>query len=214
MYEYLNYLLHILKCTLCWIKCALFWIEDHPVLVGVTVPMILGIFGVRKYAKNKRLEACFGFYCSLKLQINYLKTILDEKNMLNTKTLDSGNIYTLLYDPSIISKVCPAFHLPENDYIYTLSDCCEKIKITIMDSKCNINPSSITRSEWDNNIQIIYNFCEFIRTYQKNTSVKISNIRDAKTKSSKYKHIQFCEDFIKAIENIVTAINEVCEEVS
>lgn len=202
------------KCFCNIIEYILCWIEAHPIFVGVTVPMIVGFFSVREYVKKKRLEACFGFYASLKLQINYLKTLLIEKNMLNTKDVKLGNIFTLLYDNNILTNICSAFHFPEPEYMCAISDCCEKIQSTLMNSKCNINPNSITRFDWDKNIQTIYNFCEFIRTYQKNVSIKIIKEEDAKDINSKFKHIQWCEDFNKSLETIVNAIDKVCGEVS
>lgn len=207
MCEYLKCFCNIIEYILCWI-------EEHPIFVGVTVPMIVGIFSVRKYAKNKRLEACFGFYASLKLQINYLKTLLDERNMLNIEETEFGNIYSLLYDTKVLNNICPAFHSPEAEYMCAISDCCEKIQNTLMDSKCNINPNSITRYDWDKNLQTVYNFCEFVRTYQKKTSLKITTEQDAKDKNSNYKHILLCEEFIKALKNIVNAIDKACSEVS
>lgn len=202
------------KCFCNIIEYVLCWIEAHPIFVGVTVPMIVGFFSVREYVKNKRLEACFGFYASLKLQINYLKTLLGERNMLNTKDENAGNIYTLLYDAKILTNICSAFHFPEPEYMCAISECCEKIQSTLMDSKCNINPTSITRCDWDKNLQTIYNFCEFIRTYQKKVSIKIMNEEDAKDANSNFKHIQLCENFNNSLETIVNAINKACEKLS
>ena len=201
------------KCFCNTIEYVLCWIESHPIFVGVTVPMIVGFFSVREYVKNKRLEACFGFYASLKLQINYLKTLLDERNMLNTENVEAGNIYTLLYDDKLLTHICPAFHFPESEYMCAISDCCEKIQNTLMDSKCNINPTSIARCDWDKELQNIYNFCEFIRTYQKKVSIKIINEKDAIATNSKYKHIKLCEEFNKSLQTIINAIDEACQNV-
>ena len=133
--------------------------------------------------------------------------------MLNIKDVDTGNIYTLLYDSSILTNICSAFHFPEPDYMCAISDCCEKIENTLMNSECNINPTSITRRDWDENLQNIYNFCEFIRTYQKNILFKIVDEKDAKDINSKFKHIQMCDNFKNSLETIVKAIDKSCKKI-
>lgn len=188
------------------INCILSWIENHSVLIGVIGAVVSGSLIFNKYLKQKRAEAFFGFYARLRLQLNNLHRWLNEKDWLEVDDPSKGNIYTLMYGADIKDKECSGFHEPDADYINTLKILVSKIKETLTETESNVYPKSSCKVEWYNNLQILYDFCEFIE--QDGLYGKISEAKFNNKGQVEYKHIVKCKALRGAISKIKEAINE------
>ena len=197
------------------IKYALYWIEKHPVLMGVIttimgviITVIIGSFWFRKFLRQKRAEAFFGFYARLLLQLNSLQVWLNEKELLNTDSnnIKQGNIYALMYNPATLNEVCPGFHDLSTDDLSDLKKLTLQLKNTLLESENNVYPKHSQKKSWYNSQLILFLFCDFIE--QDSLRKNISHPKyDSGDNSGNYKHIVKCNELIIAMNSIQSSIN-------
>ena len=179
------------------------WIESHSVTVVLITPVIAGFFGIHKFIRKKRAEASFGFYARLLLRLKYLRTWLDDKNLLETDNPQSGNIYALIYIEETQKRVCPGFHVPSGEELNELKRLVSELKETMTGSDSNVYPKASDRTHWYNSQQVLYEFCEFI---EYDSERRNTNIAESPENADKYKHTTLCEKLAAAMNYIKESI--------
>lgn len=179
--------------------CILEFIENHSVLVGVITSVVVGSLWMRKFLKQKRAEAFFGFYTKLSLFLNELQTNLDEKNLLNISDSDAGNIYALIYVPDYLKIVCPKFSKIENNDLKPYQEIANRIKELLLNTENNVYPKGAKRDKWYKSQQAIFSFCEFITN---DAYRQITNIKS----EPEAQHITKCKLLVDAIDYIQQSI--------
>jgi hypothetical protein len=143
----------------------------------------------------------------LLIQLNYLRTWLDDKNLLETDNHEIGNIYALIYIDETRNEECRGCKLPEGEELKELKELISKLRETMINSENNVYPKSSKKTEWYKSQQVLYEFCEFIEndSMRRNTNI-------AKTKSSEnteeYKHIMMCKKLTDAMDCIKDSIEK------
>ena len=183
------------------------WIECHPVTMALITTVTAGTFWLHKYINHKRAEAFFGFYTRLLIQLKYLRTWLNAKNLLETDNHEKDNIYALIYTEETKIEVCKVNHKLSDEEFEELKELVKELKETITRSDNNVYPKASKKKEWYENQQVLYEFCEFIEndSMRRNTNI-------AKTKSlenvDEYKHITMCKKLIAAMNCIKDSIEK------
>lgn len=193
---YINNLLHILKYILCFI-------EENSVLVGVMTSVLAGSLWFRKFLKQKRAEAFFGFYSKLSLRLKSLQTMLEENGQLNISNSKEGNIYSLIYIEDYMKKVCPSYKSPEDNELELYKSAAKELKNILLNTENNVYPQGTKRKEWYENQHVLFLFCEFIENeaYQHITNEEFDN------GENESKHITKCKLLVNAMNNIQESIN-------
>lgn len=179
--------------------CILEFIESHSVLMGVVTSVIVGSLWMRKFLKQKRAEAFFGFYTKLSLFLDELYNRLDEKDLLNISDSESGNIYSLIYVPNYVNIVCPKFSGIENEDLTSYQKLTGRIKELLLNTENNVYPKGAKREKWYKSQQILFSFCEFITN---DAYREITNIKS----EPEAQHIAKCKSLVEAINYIQQSI--------
>lgn len=185
------------------------WIEGHPVLIGIATTVFLGSFGFRKFIKQKRAEAFFGFYARLLLQLKSLQSWLDEKELLNTDEDKSllGNIYALMYNPAALDEACPGFRDLNESELNDLKGLVLQLRKTLIESENNVYPKHSSKELWYESQQVLYLFCDFIE--QDGLRKKESKYKyDKGINEGKFKHMVKCDELKTAIHTIQSFISK------
>ena len=189
-------LLHIIKYILCFI-------EENSVLMGVITSVIVSSLWFRKFLRQKRAEAFFGFYSKLSLLLNALQTKLDDNGQLNVSDAKVGNIFSLIYTDEIRKKIYPKYKIPNEEELNLYKSTVKDLKDILLNTDNNVFPQGSDRKEWYKSQHIIFNFCEFLENEicQKNTN------KESEYVESEPKHIIKCRLLIDAMDNIQKSIN-------
>jgi len=188
---------HIIECILCFV-------EENPVLVGIITSMIVSSLWFRKYIRQKRAEAFFGFYAKLSLCLISLRTKLEENGQLNISSSDAGNIYSLIYAEGDIKTICPSYKKPNDKELKLYQSAAKKLKEILLNSENNVYPRGSKRKEWYQSQHIIFLFCEFLENEEHwHTTNKEFDRGD-----NEYKHIKKCRSLINAMDYIQESIND------
>jgi len=184
------------------IESILSIIEKNSVLVGIIVSIITGSLWFRKYIKQKRAEAFFGFYAKLSLRLKSLQERLEENGQLNISDYNAGNIYSLIYDDKSMKTFCPSYKKPDENKLKLYMEAAKELKDILINTENNVYPPGTKRKEWYENQHIIYSFCEFIENdaYQHITNKEYIDDKNIPI------HIMKCKLFINAINNIQKSI--------
>ncbi len=193
--EFIHTLMHILKYIICFI-------EEYPVLIGIITSVVTGSIWFRKYIRQKRAEAFFGFYTKLSLRLKSLQTILEENGQLNISDPQKGNIYSLIYTENFIKDVCPSYKVPEPDELKLYISYAKELKQILLNTENNVYPKGTKREEWYENQHILFLFCEFLENeeYHHRTNEEF----DTENAS---KHIKKCKILVNAMNSIQESIN-------
>lgn len=185
------------------IECILYFIEESPVLVGIITSMIVSSLWFRKYIRQKRAEAFFGFYAKLSLCLNSLQAKLEENGQLNVEEFNAGNIYSLIYAKDCIKTICPSYKEPKPEELKIYQSAAKELKALLINTENNVYPRGAKRKEWYESQQIIYLFCEFLenKEYWHTTNKEFDN------GEKEYKHVKKCKLLIDAINCIQESIN-------
>ena len=194
--EYLLSLFHI-------IECVLDYIEDNSVLVGVITSVIVSSLWLRKFLRQKRAEAFFGFYAKLSLYLRSLQARLDERSLLNTEISEAGNIYSLIYTKETIADFCPSFHMPSDEDLKYFTNIAEEIQQTLLNTESNVYPPKSDRKKWYESQHTLFSFCDFLK---RSECQHITNTRTAKGKTEDT-HIEKCKLLVDAINYILDSIS-------
>lgn len=179
------------------IDCILQYVEDHPVLVGVSTSVIIGSLWMHKFLRQRRAEAFLSFYSKLSLYIYELQTKLNEKELLDISKPESGNIFSLIYLENHINKVCPNFHIPTDEDLNPLKPIATEIRELLIKTDNNVYPRGAKREQWYKSQQTIFSFCEFIINGEHR---HLTNISDDKP------HITKCKSLLDAMNYIQESI--------
>lgn len=187
---------HIIECIFCFI-------EENPVLVGIITSMIVSTFWFRKYIRQKRAEAFFGFYAKLSLRLKSLRTKLEENGQLNISEAPAGNIYSLIYAEDDIKTICPSYKKPNEKELKLYQSASKELKDILLNTENNVYPRGSKRREWYESQQIIFLFCEFLESkeYWHTTNKEFDNGDD------EFKHVKKCRLLINAMNCIQESIN-------
>ena len=185
------------------IEHILLFIENHSVLVGVVVSLLTSTFWLRKFLRQKRAEAFFGFYSKLSLRIKSLQKRLEEAGQLNTSSYENGNIYSLIYVKSYIREICPGYRIPEDDDLKPLQAAATELKNILLDSNNNVYPRGSNRQRWYESQHIIFLFCEFL---ENSAFWHITN-KSQTNENGDPRHIELCKSLVSAMNYIQSSIN-------
>lgn len=194
--EFLSSLLHIIKCALCYI-------EDNSVLVGVITSVIASSLWLRKFLRQKRAEAFFGFYSKLSLHLIALQTRLDEKGLLNISEPRAGNIYSLIYTKDCVKEFCPSFAELSDKDLVPFQTLAKEIKKTLLDTDSNVYPPKANRKQWYESQHILFSFCDFLE----NTEYHYMTNKRTDEGKTEDKHIIRCKRLVEALNYILNSIN-------
>lgn len=187
---------HIIECIFCFI-------EENPVSVGIFTSMIVGSLWFRKYIRQKRAEAFFGFYAKLSLCLKSLRIKLEENGQLNVSDTKAGNIYSLIYVEDDIKNICPRYKKLGEDEILLYQAAAKELKEILLNTDNNVYPRGSKRQKWYESQHIIFQFCEFLenKKYWHTTNIE----RDSE--DNEYKHIKRCKLLIDAMDYVQESIN-------
>ncbi len=178
------------------------FIEDHSVLVGIVTSVIVSSLWLRKFIKQKRAEAFFGFYAKLSLRLKALQTILQEKGQLNISNAGEGNIYSLIYLDNYIRTACPRYTPPTDKEFGVYKAAAKELKDILLKTENNVYPPGAKRKEWYNSQYILFSFCEFLED-EANRNITneqfINGINEPK-------HITKCKSLVEAMDYIQKSI--------
>lgn len=188
-----------------YIEYILSFMENHSVLVGIITAVITGSLWFRKFLKQKRAEAFFGFYNRLSLRLKTLSSLLNDKAQLNIVDAQKGNIFSLLYIESFISIECPAYNMPDEEELYVYQAAAKELKKMLLETNHNVFPKGASQKKWYDSQYIIFSFCEFLEheKFRHNTN----NSESSNTEEPK--HIVKCRELVEAIDYIQKAIEQV-----
>lgn len=184
------------------IKYILVFIEEHSVLVGVITSVIASSLWLRKFLKQKRAEAFFGFYAKLSLRLKALQTRLEEDGQLNTSDSETGNIYTLLYLKENIGAICPKYTCPRDEKLQAYQEAAKELKNILLSTECNVYPPGATRNKWYASQYVVFAFCEYLENdqYRHITNQEFAN------GDSEPKHISKCKALVEAMQYLQLSI--------
>jgi len=185
------------------ISCVIAFIESHSVTVGTITAVVAGSFWLRRYMRQKRAEAFFGFYARLMLQLKNLHKRLEEMGLLELDPPNKGNIYALLYDTVTIQKEIDAFTVPDNTVLNEIKAATSKLKEVLINTESNVYPQNVEKKLWYDSQHKLFEFCEFIE--QSSTRQK-TNV--AKNAIGEYKHVTKCRELIEAMNCIENSIEK------
>lgn len=185
------------------IEYVLLFVEDHSVLVGVITSVIASSLWLRKFLKQRRAEAFFGFYSKLSLRLKALQVILEENGQLNISRSTEGNIYSLIYLEDYIKEVCPGYKIPDDDELALYKAAAEELKDILLNTENNVYPPRSKREKWYESEHILFSFCEFLenRVYWHSTN------KDSADEGKEPKHIVKCKLLIEAMNYVQDSIN-------
>lgn len=195
---WLSKIKHIIECILCII-------EENPVSVGIFTSMIVGSLWFRKYIRQKRAEAFFGFYAKLSLCLKSLRIKLEENGQLNVSDTKAGNIYALIYLEGDIKKICPRYKAPNEKEIQLYQAAAKELKEILLNTENNVYPRGSKREEWYESQHIIFLFCEFLE----NKEYWHTTNKEFDSGNNEYKHMKRCKSLIGAMDCIQRSINNV-----
>lgn len=184
------------------IEYILQFIENHSVLVGIVSSLLVSSFWFKKFLKQKRAEAFFGFYAKLLLRIKSLRKALDDNGQLNIDNVESGNIYSLLYLETYRLQICPDYKEPTDDELKFYKTIASKLMDTLIETDHNVYPPKANKNQWYESQFVIFSFCEFIANdeYQLQTN---------KTRDSEHNHISYCKKLIESMNYIQESIENI-----
>lgn len=200
--------LEYIRCIWNIIRCTPEFMEENSVLVGVITALVASSLFMRKYIRQKRAEAFFGFYAKLSIYLNELRTSLEDDAQLETSNKELGNIFTLLYAKGKTDaddyqrKFCPSYCDPgERFKVY--EGIALNIKELLIKTDTNVYPKGVDSKKWYEKQFIIYHFCEFLvnEKYRRITNKE----REAADRPAK--HIERCQELIEAFDYIQDSIN-------
>lgn len=199
--EYFCSCYHIIE----YIEYILSFIENHSVLVGIITAVITGSLWFRKFLKQKRAEAFFGFYNRLSLRLKTLYSLLNDKDQLNIVNDQKGNIFSLLYTESFISKACPAYNMPDDEELSVYRAAAKELKKILLETNHNVFPKGACQEKWYDCQYTIFSFCEFLEheKFRHNTN------NSGRSNTGEPKHIVKCRELVEAINYIQKAIEQV-----
>lgn len=187
------------------IECVLLFVEDHSVLVGVLTSVLASSLWLRKFLKQRRAEAFFGFYSKLSLQLKALQAVLEENGQLNVAAPGNGNIYSLLYTEDYIGVVCPGYKIPDDQEKSLYQTAARELKDILLNTENNVYPPGSKRKEWYDSEHILFSFCEFL---ENKACWHVTNKSfDGEKGEEEPKYIVKCKLLIKAMEYIQVSIN-------
>lgn len=193
------------------IECVLSFIEDHSVLVGVFTSLLASSLWLRKFLRQKRAEAFFGFYSKLSLRLKALQDILEENGQLNVTKPEDGNIYSLIYLKDYINKICPGYKEPDGGELSLYQTAAKELKAILLNTENNVYPPGAKRKEWYDSEHVIFSFCEFLENeacrHSTNIAFEEGMGETEGTEEKEPKHVIKCKLLIKAMENIQSSIN-------
>lgn len=183
-------------------ECILFFIENHSVLVGIITSVIVSSLWLRKFIRQKRAEAFFGFYAKLSLCLEVLRAVLEERGQLNIENAETGNIFSLIYLKDFMPTVCPSYKIPEKNELGLYQEAAKKLKDILLETQNNVYPLRSKRKEWYQSQYILFSFCEFIENeaYWHTTNEEFTN------GYGESKHILKCKSLINAMDYIQKSI--------
>jgi hypothetical protein len=188
------------------VNCVFSWLENHSGIIGIIVIIITGSLWSYKFLMQKRTEAFFGFYTRLYFQLKSLKSLLDDHDLLEIKSSDIGNIYSLLYIDSIRHEACEYFNKPSSKLFNDIKRLASQIKNTLTESESNVYPNASERKKWYDSQYVLFEFCEFLENDSKR---EITSKAKVAGENSKFKHTVKCRKLINAINYIKKSINDV-----
>ena len=194
--ECLSSFLHIIECVLCYI-------ENNSVLVGVITSVIASSLWLRKFLRQKRAEAFFGFYAKLSLHLKALQTRLEEKGLLNVSKPEAGNIYSLLYTKDSVKDFCPSFTELSDKDLVPFQTLAKEIKKTLLDTDSNVYPPKADRKQWYESQHILFSFCDFLE----NSEYHYMTNKRTSEGETEDKHIVKCKLLVEALNYIQNSIN-------
>ncbi len=177
--------------------------ENHSEVLGVVVALVGSAFWLRKYMRQKRAEAFFGFYTKLSLCIKELSAQLSQDDLLEYKDPEKGNFFSLMYTNEKLQEFCPSFHKPEQQRLDLYKDDAEAIKTLLHDTEQNVYPKGCDRNKWYNSLYTIYAACEFLLD---NRNWALTN--ESKNKNGQIKHVARCKEYLDAVAYIQAEINK------
>lgn len=185
------------------IEYVLLFVEDHPVLVGVVISVFTSSLWLRKFLRQKRAEAFFGFYSKLSLRLNALQIRLMENGQLNISNSEDGNIYSLVYLKSYIEEVCPGYRIPVDEELELYQTAAKELKDILLNTENNVYPPGSNRKKWYESQHILFSFCEFIenKAYWHSTNEACAD------EKSEPKHMEKCKLLVEAMNYIQESIN-------
>jgi len=154
---------------------------------------------------KKRVEASFGLYTQLLINIKNLQLWLDERELLEINDPNKGNIYTLIYESRTQKKVCSAFKKPSDEQLEGIKNLASQLKKTINESKYNVYPKVSEKERWYNSQILLLEFCEFLEDENKRENTNIAKISG---ENSEYKHIVMCRNLVNAMNYIKESIKK------
>lgn len=176
-------------------------IENNSVLVGVLTSVITGSFWLRKFLRQKRAEAFFGFYAKLSLHLKVLQEMLNESGQLNISCPELGNIYSLIYLDSCCSKICKSYKRPSPEKLKIYINSAKELKKILTETEHNVYPIGSEQKKWYECQFVLFSFCEFLENID-----TITKTNKAETKDGKPKHIVRCTELVEAINYIQESI--------
>lgn len=178
-------------------------IENNSVLIGLITSVIVGSLWMRKFIRQKRAEAFFGFYAQLFLQLELLKEKLNDSNQLNITDPNLGNIYLLFYEKDYMKMVCPNYILIASEKLKSCQKICEELKKTLLESENNVFPQKSKSEEWYKNQCVLLSFFEFLTNESGHHKANKQPITGNQEESW---HIAKCRELVDAINYIQGAI--------
>lgn len=196
--------LEFFRRLLCIIQYILLvFIEDHSVLVGVVSSVIVGSLWLKKFIRQKRAEAFFGFYAKLSLRLGELRRRLEEKDQLNIDDAEAGNIFSLLYLTENIVEFCPGYNEPDQAMLGLYQMYAKELEKLLLETKNNVYPKNTDRKRWYKSQQTIFSFCEFLIN---DACRNMTNIK-FETGIIEPKHIVKCKELVQAMDYIQESIS-------
>jgi hypothetical protein len=179
------------------------FIEAHSVLVGVITSVLASSLWLRKFLKQKRAEAFFGFYSKLSLCLKSLQVRLKENGQLNIIEPKNGNIYALIYLNDYIGEACPSYKKPDDRELKLYQDAAKELKKILLDTENNVYPLGSDRKRWYESQFILFSFCEFL---ENEANWHLTN-KDSTDEKGEPKHIVKCKMLIEAMDYIQYSIS-------
>lgn len=179
-------------------------IEDNSVLIGVITSLIVGSLWFKKFIRQRRAEAFFGFYSKLSLNIRILQTKLEENDRLNITNFNIGNIFSLIYVEKDIMTICTSFTPISEEELDSYKAASDVIKDIIINTENNVYPQKANREEWYKSQCVLLLFCDFLENKGSRHTTNIPEEND----NTEPKHITRCKELVKAMNYILEAINK------
>lgn len=186
------------------IDYILLFIEEHSVLVGIITSVLASTLWLRKFLKQRRAEAFFGFYAKLSIRLKTLQSTLEENGQLNISTAKAGNIYSLIYVEDFIKTACPSYTAPTDGELKMYKAASKELRDILLNTENNVYPPKSNRKKWYESQHILFSFCEFLENDAYHHTTNEQHARD----KNEPKHITKCRMLIDAINYIQNSINQ------